>query len=40
VLCDFAENYFFTLQDEPQGFHWHIAQPNYTPLQFVSENLM
>jgi hypothetical protein len=26
VLCDFAENYFFVLQDEAQGFHWNNAQ--------------
>jgi hypothetical protein len=23
VLCDFAENYSFILQDEAQGFHWN-----------------
>jgi hypothetical protein len=26
VLCDFAENYCFVLQDEAQGFHWNNAQ--------------
>jgi hypothetical protein len=26
VLCDFAENYSFVLQDEAQGFHWNNAQ--------------
>jgi hypothetical protein len=26
VLCKFAENYSFILQDEAQGFHWNNAQ--------------
>jgi hypothetical protein len=25
VLCDFAEHFSFTLQDEAQGFHWNNA---------------
>ena len=23
IICDFAENYSFVLQDEAQGFHWN-----------------
>jgi hypothetical protein len=31
VLCDFAENYSFVLQDEAQGFHWNNAQATIHP---------
>jgi hypothetical protein len=31
VLCDFAENYSFLLQDEAQGFHWNNAQATIHP---------
>jgi hypothetical protein len=31
VLCDFAENYSFILQDEAQGFHWNNAQATIHP---------
>lgn len=31
VLCDFAENYSFVLQDEAQGFHWNNAQSTIHP---------
>jgi hypothetical protein len=31
VLCDFAENYSFILQDEAQGFHWNSAQATIHP---------
>jgi hypothetical protein len=32
VLCDFAENCSFVLQDETQGFHWNNAQAPSTHL--------
>jgi hypothetical protein len=38
VLCDFAENYSFVLQDEAQRFHWNTAHATFTSLQFISEN--
>jgi hypothetical protein len=31
VLCDFAENYSFVLQDEAQEFHWNNAQATIHP---------
>jgi hypothetical protein len=31
VLCDFAKNYSFVLQDEAQGFHWNNAQATIHP---------
>jgi hypothetical protein len=31
VLCNFAENYSFILQDEAQGFHRNNAQPTIHP---------
>lgn len=31
VLCDFAENYAFVLQDSAQGFHWNNAQATIHP---------
>jgi hypothetical protein len=31
VLCDFAENYSFDLQDGAQGFHWNTAQATIHP---------
>jgi hypothetical protein len=31
VLCDFAENYSFVLQDEAQGFRWNNAQTTIHP---------
>lgn len=31
VLCDFAENYSFILQDAAQGFHWNNAQATIHP---------
>jgi hypothetical protein len=31
VLCNFAENYSFVLQDEAQGFHWNNAQATIHP---------
>lgn len=31
VLCDFAENYCFVLQDAAQGFHWNNAQATIHP---------
>lgn len=31
VLCDFAENYAFVLQDAAQGFHWNNAQATIHP---------
>jgi hypothetical protein len=31
VLCDFAENYSFVLQDEAQGFHWNNAKATIHP---------
>ena len=31
VLCDFAENYLFVLQNEVQGFHWNNAQATIQP---------
>jgi hypothetical protein len=31
VLCDFAENYSFILQDETQGFHWNNAHVTLHP---------
>jgi hypothetical protein len=31
VLCDFAENYSFILQDEAQGFHWNNAHATIHP---------
>jgi hypothetical protein len=31
VLCDFAENYSFVLQDEAQGFHWNNAPATIHP---------
>lgn len=31
VLCDFAENYSFVLQDAAQGFHWNNAQATIHP---------
>jgi hypothetical protein len=30
VVCDFAENYFFVLQDV-QSFHWNNAQATIHP---------
>jgi hypothetical protein len=34
VLCDFAENFYFVLQDEAQGFHWNKAQATIHPFVF------
>lgn len=31
VICDFAENYYFVLQDAAQGFHWNNAQATLHP---------
>lgn len=31
VLCDFAENYSFAIQDEVQGFHWNNSQATIHP---------
>ncbi|GBN03596.1 hypothetical protein AVEN_201855-1 [Araneus ventricosus] len=31
VLCNFAENYTFILQDAAQGFHWNNAQATIHP---------
>ena len=31
VICDFAENYSFVLQDEVQGFHWNTSQATIHP---------
>jgi hypothetical protein len=31
VVCDFAENYSFILQDEVQSFHWNDAQATIHP---------
>jgi hypothetical protein len=31
ILCNFAENYSFVLQDEVQGFHWNNAQATIHP---------
>ncbi|MCP3667236.1 MAG: hypothetical protein GY696_32870, partial [Gammaproteobacteria bacterium] len=31
VVCDFAENYSFVLQDAAQGFHWNNAQATLHP---------
>jgi hypothetical protein len=31
VLCDFAENYSFILQDGVQGFHWNNAEATIHP---------
>lgn len=31
VICDFAENYAFVLQDEAQGFHWNNASATIHP---------
>lgn len=31
VICDFAENYSFVLQDAAQGFHWNNAQATIHP---------
>jgi hypothetical protein len=32
VLCDFATNYSFILQDVAQGFHWNMPIQLFTPL--------
>lgn len=32
VICDFAENYSFVLQDAVQGFHWNNAQATIHPI--------
>ena len=31
VVCDFAENYSFVMQDEAQSFHWNNAQATLHP---------
>ena len=31
VICDFAENYSFVLQDEVQAFHWNNSQATIHP---------
>jgi hypothetical protein len=31
VLCDFAENFSFVLQDGAQGSHWNSAQVTVHP---------
>jgi hypothetical protein len=31
VLCDFAENYSFILQDGAQGFHWNATLATLHP---------
>ena len=31
IICDFAENYSFILQDAVQGFHWNNAQATVHP---------
>ncbi|CAH0547525.1 unnamed protein product [Brassicogethes aeneus] len=31
VLCDFAENYSFTVQDEVQSFHWNTSSATLHP---------
>ena len=31
VVCDFAENYSFIIQDEVQGFHWNNSQATIHP---------
>jgi hypothetical protein len=31
VLCDFAKNYSFVLQDGAQGFHWNNTQATIHP---------
>ena len=31
VICDFAENYSFVLQDAAQGFHWNNSQATIHP---------
>jgi hypothetical protein len=32
VLCDFAENYSFKLQDEAQAFYWNDTHASLHPL--------
>jgi hypothetical protein len=31
IVCDFAENYSFTLQDDTQGFHQYNAHSTIHP---------
>lgn len=40
VICDFAENYKFVLQDEIQSFHWNNSQATILPfvIYYKSEN--
>jgi hypothetical protein len=37
VLCDFAENYYFILQDGAQGFNWNNAQATIHPFVIYSK---
>ncbi len=32
VVCDFAENYSFVVQDEIQSFHWNSEMATVHPL--------
>ena len=36
ILMDFAENYFFIMQDEIQGFHWDNSQATVHPFAVYS----
>lgn len=38
VLCDFAENFSFVVQDEVQGFHWNNDQATIHPIVFYYKN--
>ena len=38
VMCDFAENYSFILQDEVQSFHWNNSQATIHPFVIYFKN--
>lgn len=38
VICDFAENYSFILQDAAQGFHWNNTQTTLHPFSIYTHD--
>lgn len=38
VICDFAQNYSFVIQDEIQGFHWNNEQATLHPFVYYYKN--
>jgi hypothetical protein len=39
VLCDFAENYSFILQDKAQRYHWNNAQAIHPSAIYFKESI-